>query len=715
MSFYSVRNLTDKSLTSCNPWEWVGEKPSEKVCKDKIERQAWYRNPATQWNFYTPAEPVSNTQRCSKDNPPKFLHGFAADYDVPIPDARVNEVVETMKVKPSWIEQSLGGNVRLVWVLPRPIPLDNYAHSIFILQQAQSWLRLSLLPGLDDGAFQDPSRLLCNGAVWRSTGHPSVGDVDLQSFIVRCGREFRFSPVSTGNDIPLDVVEKAIREKFPAFSWPSDFALDTQGPSWWVEGSTSPMSAIVKSEGMFSFSDHATQPFYSWADILGPEFTRSYADGAMAEATKDIFWDGKNFWRKIKGVYEACAEKEITNHFRVTCGLSSKPDKSGVSPVDQAYAHLFNECRVEGGAPFLFKPQGRIEYMGRPVLNITSTKVMQPSAEPGPYPFLHEYLTRLYVTPEQYDRWRAWFKYFYISGLEQKPRPGQAIFLLGPPGIGKGFCSHEVVGRAMGGFTDASSFLVRGDAFGSENFHKPVLCIDDESSSGNHMTHERFGAMLKKTVANQEFKYHAKFQVPCMVEWNGRVIVTLNMDYASTRIMVSMDNSNLDKISIFRCTSDENIKALFPERYELQHQMQTELPNFLRALVEWTPPDYIGRDGRFGFSSYHDPEILDQSHQTSKSAPFKEILLEELASFFELNKDATEWRGTVTQLFRLISCNPLNDGMIRRMNLENIHRYIESIAKEGIIKCSAETGEAKTRVWTFQRPEISKPLPIFSK
>lgn len=717
MSFYSIPNIISKVLSPCNPWEWAGEKPSEKICKDKPERQAWYRNPGTLWQFYSPVEPVMNTQRCGKDNPPKFLHGFAADYDVDIPDSRINEVVEFMQIKPSWIERSLSGRrVRLLWVLPRPIPLDNYAHAIFILQQAQSWLRLSLLPGLDDGAFQDPSRLLCNGAVWRSTGHPSVGDVDLQSFIVRCGREFRFSPVSTGNDIPLDVVEKAIREKFPSFSWPSDFALDTQGPSWWVEGSTSPMSAIVKSEGMFSFSDHATQPFYSWADILGPEFTRSYADGAMSAATKDIFWDGNLFWRKVKGVYKSCKEKEMDVHFRVDCGMSNKKDKSGISPIDKALSHLHNECRVDGAAPFLFRPQGRIEYMGNPVLNITSTRIMLPAPEPGPYPFMAEFMPRFFVTQEQYDRWRAWFRYFYISGLEGKPRPGQAIFIVGKPGHGKGFLSHEIVGKAMGGFTDASAFLVRGDTFGSENFHKAVLCIDDESAGGNNYSHDRFGSMLKKTVANQEFKYHAKFKEPCMVEWNGRVIVTLNLDYTSTRIMVSMDNSNLDKICIFKCTSDENIKSCFPERYALQAQMQTELPNYLHDLVKWEPPDSIPRDGRFGFASYHDAELLDQSHQTSKSAPFKEILLDELTNYFEVNKEATEWRGTVTQLFRLISSNVYNDGMIRRMNIEHIHRYIEAIAKEGIIKCSAETGEAKTRVWTFQRPEISKaPLPIFSK
>lgn len=721
MSFYAVSNLTSKTLAPCEPWTFSGDDPGEKVRLSKQDRQLWYRSASTHWMFYSPIEPINNQQRCGKDNPPHKIHGFAADFDLPLPDARIDEAIAGMKYKPQWCERSLGGNARLVWLLPFPILLDSYAHAIFILQQAETWLGLGLLPGLDSGAFTDPSRLLCAGLSWRSTGHTGITEIELQAFLVKTGLDFRFTPLTKNNAIPLDVIEKALREKYEnSFNWPSDFSLDSGGPSFWIPESTSPMSARVRSEGMFTFSAHATKAFYPWSDLLGPEFCQQYADTALSTATKDIFFDGKSFWRKIKGSFEACAEKEMTNFFRVNCGMSPKPDKSGTSAIDKAFAHIYEEGRVEGAAPFLFRPHGRIVYQGKPVLNIASTQVMQPASEPGPYPFLAEFLPRLFVTQEQYDHWRAWFRYFYQSGIENKPRPGQAIFMLGPPGIGKGFCSHEIVGKAMGGFSDASAFLVHGDGFGSENFHKPVLAVDDESSAGSHLAHERFGAMVKKIVANQEHRFHQKFRVPTVVEWQGRIIVTLNLDYQSTRIMVSLDNSNLDKINIFRCSSDETLRSIFPERYELQDRMRTELPNFLRDLVDWEPPETIRRDGRFGFKSYHDPELIDQSHQTSRSAPFREILLEEIANYFQSSPEATEWRGTITQLFRLLTVNPQNSEMIRRMSLDNINRFVEQIAKEGLVKCWSETGAFKTRVWVFQKtgmpaaPE-AKPLSIFSK
>jgi len=712
MIFYACGNLTEKALVVSNPWEFSpAEFPSEKVRLDKSERQAFYRNPATQWNFYTGIEPCNPNQRTSKDNPPRRLHGFCADFDIPIPDTRIDEVVASMKIPPAWIERSLGGKTRLVWPLARPILLDGATHATFVLQHAIPWLSLGLLPGLDEGAFTDAARLLANGGVWRATGAGPITDPDLQAFVVRTAKDFNFAPATSSNAIPLDVVEARLRETVPGFAWPSDFVIESQGPSWFVPGSTSPMSAIVKAEGCITFSDHAEKPFYSWRDILGAEFCKEFSEAAISKATANIWFDGKNWWRKIKGVFKACGEKEMNNHFQVICGMSDR------AQIAEAFSHIYNESRVEGAAPFIFRPEGQIDYMGHPVLNIASVRVMQPVQ--GEYPFLAEFLPRLFVNEEQYFYWKAWFQHFYKSGLEQKPRPGQALFMLGPPGIGKGFTSHEIIGKAMGGFSDASAFLVNGDTFGSENFHRPLLCVDDETAGGNAATQERFGAMVKKAVANQEFRYHQKFQVPCLVEWSGRVVVTMNLDYSSTRLMVPMDNSNLDKVSIFRCSSDETLKDIFCERYELQRRMQTELPAYLYDLTNWMPPDFVIRDGRFGFKSYHDPALLDATHQTSRSASFKEILLEELTNFFKGNPEATEWRGNVTQLYRMVFFNPANDSLLRKMSLDNINRYVEQIAREGLIKCTAVTGECKTRVWVIRRPEPATPpavaLPIFSK
>src|SRR5258705_13069906 len=81
MSFFAIRNLTEKSLVPCVPWDFKPtQMPSEKICKDKEERQLWYRTKSTEWNFYSGIEPANPNQRISKDNPPKFIHALVADY-----------------------------------------------------------------------------------------------------------------------------------------------------------------------------------------------------------------------------------------------------------------------------------------------------------------------------------------------------------------------------------------------------------------------------------------------------------------------------------------------------------------------------------------------------------------------------------------------------------------------------------------------------------
>lgn len=721
--FYATENLMTKTVVPCDPWTFVpAQTISTQIRHDKASRQTWYQSRATRWNFYTTTEAANPNQRVSKkDNPPKFLHGFAADYDVKIPMERVKEVVAAMEIKPAWIETSLGEKVRLVWLTPKPLRVDDTDFCIFLLEKAMKWLRLDLLPGLDEGAFLDPTRLLCNGAQWLSTGHGPIGEVPLQVFYVAAGREFRFVP-SDPTEIPLDAVEKKIKEKYPNFTWPSDFVLESQGPSFWVEGSTSPMSAIVKADGMITFSDHADKLFYSWSDICGVDFLKEHADNALANATKDIYWDQKNFWRKKKnGIYTMVAMTELLNFFKVQCRLSSKPGKSGSSPVDLALDHIYNANQIVGAGPFLFRPSGVIEYMGRPVLNTYINRAMAPASEPqiwgpdGGFPFMSLHLDVVFDPPYQKEFFLAWWKHFYTAALTLVPMPGQNIYLMGGAGVGKTWTSRMCVGRSVGGFVDASDHLIGGSSFNSEIYEQPLWCIDDEVVGESSIMQSRFHAIWKKTVANQQFKFSKKYEVPLTIDWMGRILATLNMDFISSRLLGPMDNTVIDKTSVFRCAAEP--KIIFPSRYDLEKILERELPCFLRWLLDWEPPAHVLRDVRYGYKSYQEPSLLDKAHQGSRSAPFKELLIEALQLYFESEKSTTEWRGTVTQLLRLLQLNPHNDSVLRLLRLEQTNRYLESIQREGLVQCRVETGPMKTRVWIFSRFGDAPPaiLPEFTK
>lgn len=705
--FFSAPNLTTQTLLPCPaPWEFS---PTEKLTValrgDKEIRQAFYQNPNTQHCFYTGLEAVAASQRISRENPPRYLHAFVADYDIPIPDSRITEVIADWKYKPAWIENSLGGNRRIVWLLPRPILLDDYDLAVFVLQSAIVWLRLGLLPGLDDAAFIAPSRLYCNGCAWKPTGHGAVSQSELQAFFVKCGRKFRFKAPESEN-IPLDLAEAEIKSKYPNFTWPSDFSLETQGPSFWIPESVSPMSAIVKPGGMFTFSAHAAKPFYSWADILGAEFVSTHANDSITKATSDIWWDGKRFARKINGSYCSLEKGELLTYFKVDCRLGFKPGDDGIPPVEKALAHIHNHQRVTAAIPFVFRPPGLIIFQGKRVLNTYSGKPVEPAAcgtwgDSGDFPFLSTvHFPRFFDPIEQLPLFLAWWKHYYESAINYAPYPGQNIFLMGGTGIGKTWTNRDLVGRSVGGYADASDFLVRGEQFNSHLMECPHWCLDDDSPNGSPQAQARMQSVMKKTIANQQFLTNKKFEVSGMTEWMGRIGITTNLDYLSSRIVGSLDNNSLDKTNLFRCATKE---VVFPTRPELSLIVDNELPHFLRWLLDWSVPDTVVRDSRYGFRSYQEPSLLDRTHQSGPTTPFKEVLIESLATWFSQHPEENTWAGTVNQLIKLLMCDPLNDYVLRSVKLEQVSRHLEAIQREGLIRCEVETGLLKTRIWRFYR------------
>lgn len=708
MKFFFVSNLTDRELKSgCAPWDFVlSETLTEQIRKDKQSRQEWYRNQATRHQFYTGIEPVNPNARPSKENEPKYLHAFCVDFDLPIPEARLQESLDAFKIKPAYVERSLGGNVRLVWTLAKPLVVDNFDFCVFVLQQAVKWLNLEFLPGLDEPAFTDPARLLCNGCNWRKVGE-DIPETEAQSFYVRCGREYRHSPAESA-DIPLDIVENAIRAKFPDFNWPGEFVAESQGPTWWVPASVSPLSAIVKPGGMFTFSGNAEKPFYTWGDILGADFVREFSDKAISGATAGIFWDGKRFWRKISGIYVSLDSPELQNFFKVQCRMSAKPGKDGLSLIDKALDHIYNNGRISGAAPHLFRPPGVLEFQGRKVLNTYLHRIIAPADGPqvwgpeGNFPFLSAHLDNLFDPPEQRFAFLAWWKALYESAYYLRPMPGQNTFLMGGVGVGKTYTSRGLVGRSVGGFCDASSFLLGTESFNSHLLEMPIWACDDETMGESSQSHLIFQAMLKKTAANQSFSYNKKFEVGTMTEWMGRIIVTTNLDYVSSRALGSMDDNSMDKTNIFRCASVG--KITFPNRHALHELAGKEIPFFLRWLLDFDPQTVgVRPDVRYGYKAHHEPTLLEQAQQGSKAAPFKELLFEALTDYFKQNPDAKVWRGSLTQLQRFIMFTGMNDSIMRTLRLEQTQRYLDIIQREGCIKCSVEPGPLNTRVWVFER------------
>lgn len=712
MMFYT-KNLTSQELFTGNPWDFVPtEALTARIRRDKEDRQAFYGNPATSHHFYSGIEPMNPKLRISKDNPPFKIHALAADYDVRIPDETVTKAIEAMRVKPAWIERSLGGNIRLVWTLEQPLLVDDTSFCSFVLAEAAKWLKLELLPALDLAAFTTTSRLLCNGCDWKATGHPEISLKELQSFFVACSKDYRFKGTNEVV-IPFDLLEKACKEKFPNMNWPGVFEPGAQGPTFWIPESVSPMSAIIKDTGIVTFSAHATKVFYTWADILGADFVREFTQSSVSKATADIWWDSKRYWRKIGGYYCSLGKDELMLYLKVDCKMSGKADKSGSSPIESALHHVNTQNRIKAAVPYVFRPSGLLVYKGNRTLNTYMGKPTPPAAGTqkwgphGEFPFLSAWQDVFYFPVIQLVHFNSWLHLYYTAAFNEMPLPGQNIFTLGHVAVGKTFQSRELVGTLVGGFVDASDYLINGGQFNSHLLHVPHWCLDDDSPGNSPQAQMKFQAAYKKLAANQDFNFSQKFEVSFPTAWAGRAICTTNMDFVSTRILGPMDDSSLDKTHLFRC-ADEPFN--FPGRLEQAKLIAKELPYYARWILDYQPPDYILPCSRFGYKSYQEPTILDRAHQTSPAAPFKELLIDTLHNWFTLNPEEKSWKGTVSQLVKLMASDPLNESIMRSMRLDGVSRYLEQILRTGDFKCTTSTGAHNTRIWEFPRLEGFKPI-----
>lgn len=706
MPFFSVSNLTEQALSPSEPWSFIPtEKISAQVRGDKLSRQDWYRNAATVHNFYGSVEPSNPNQRISTSNPPRLMHGIVADFDLPIPDDRWKEVVDKLKVKPQWVERSLGGNLRLVWVFSRPIPLDSEVFAMFVLSQARTWLQLDLLPGLDGPAFGDPARLYCNGCAWTPVDPQPVSDNAIQGFFVRCGKSYAFKELAEDGAVPLDVVERALIAKFPAFIWPGEFAVESQGPSFWIPESTTPLSAIVKPAGMFTFSGHAAKPFYSWADILGPEFATDWRNDAIAAATKDVFFDGHDYWKfnDADGRFVSMSKDSLAIHFKVNCRVSSKPDKGGITMIDQCLSHVHDYARVAGAGPFLFQPVGKLRCCSQWIVNTApKVSVVQPSGNTNPkFPFLSELFDSIFDPADQKEKFLAWLKYFYFGALNQKPGPGQSLFIAGGVGVGKTLLNRHIVGELLGGHSDAAKFLLGEASFNSHLFESPLWAVDDTTPADSDNAHRVFSSYIKAMTANQTFEYRKKFQNSFTISWSGRIIVTLNLTETSSRALIAMDDSVAEKVSLFKCAVEPRMK--FPARSDTLGVIKSELPDFAQWLLNWDIPSELLGDSRYGVKHWHEPSLLDKARQASKSAPFSELMIDFLTRYFEDNPKAVDWAGSVTQVMRAISSDPMNEFSVRSLRLDQVNRHLEALAKDGGIECVSEVGKRKIRIWRFAR------------
>lgn len=637
------------------PWQFTGTIPAN--VSDKSKRTDWITNPGTKHSVFSAWEGAVENQRINdpqgattEGNPPAKLYGLVADYDAAISPEEVEKGMKRIPIKPNWTCRSLSGNLHAVWVFEKPLLVPNREWAGHLLQHFIGSLKLEMFAaGFDKKAFLTPDRYYTNGLKWTEVHTVYVPSSLIHGWALEVSEKFNWK--SDGVTIPLEEVQLKLNELHGEGFWPGDWVEGGQGPTFWVQASSSPKSAIIRATGMQTFSSHAHKSFFPWADLLGIAFVKQYTAKLMGRAVEGIYYDQKHFIRQVEtGHWIFQPKDDVKDFLLVSRGLNGMRKKGEASEVDRAIEFIRSHNTVDAAQPRVFQAKGIQTINGQRLLNTFTGKCLPPVDAPqtwgerGNFPWISAFIDATFPG-EQKEFTLSWLHRFYCGCLNDRLESNLALFIAGPPGVGKTFFGNGIVGRMVGGFEDAQDYLAQGGAFNAELFRVALWCVDDSLSAGDGAAHRRWGDMLKKVTANQNLKTHEKFKTPGVTNWQGAVVVTCNHDAESIQMIPGLDGSILDKLSLLR-TCDKSGAVEFPTGPEIEALLSRELSSFCAYVRDYEIAAAWVGENRYGITPYHHPELVATAHQSSSHSTFREILDAWRASHFDRTNPKAFWSGT---------------------------------------------------------------------
>jgi hypothetical protein len=733
MPFFALPNLSSRAVTECVPWTFQAPIPDAvRGPNNKKARDKWINQPTTNHQAYSAfegfiaTERISDAKAGSEGNPPLRMHAFVADYDAPVSLDELSAGIDRLQgFKPNYLERTLSGNARLVWLFEKPISFPNLRFCKEFLKRALAQTKFDqVVVGLDVPAWENPNRYWTNSCEWLVVDENArIPFGLLNGWILETAEKHLWKKDRGAVDIPLPVVFTELQKKHPTLpdTWPGDFVEGAQGPSFWIEGSESPKSAIVKPTGMYTFAAHAVKPFWSWADLLGSSFVEKYETEMMGKAVVDIYHDGKAYWRKDgPGNWKPFPKEDIVSYLKVTRGLSGQKAGDGPSEVERAIQHIQAWAGINGAAPFVYQPPGIIVRNSNLFLNTHAGKPLKMSSEKpawGPHgnmPFLSTFFPHFLASPEALPYLQAWTSRFYRGAVDCQLELGQIVLLLGGVGIGKTMWLQAILSKLVGGSADAQDYLMGQTTFNAQLFQTPLFFVDDNSITVDANTHKKFSAMGKKMAANTTFQYSEKFRTPCMVDWRGRVVVLANSDEESVRIVPDLSISILDKLHLFLAA--DKPWMVFPREREITQILEGELPIYARYLYEYECPSHIVGSSRYGVRAYHEPSLMQIAEQSSRTAAFQEVIEDWRESYFKEFPDKECWEGSSFQFLKELHRDEMaRHAGLRSLSPQQVSSQLATLKAKGLPITTSTKGT--TRIWKFLKPApvAETPLPTGQK
>jgi hypothetical protein len=672
--------------------------------------RAWCADERTDHCFYSMAEGDNKHERVSDENPVNRIYGFVADYDAPLDWANVDVLLAArgdIDRMPTWRTKTHSGYIRLVWEFSEPMPIAPELYDAFCKRLALE-IRATMLFAGYDKTSERATQVFELGSDWVKVSHPL--DIKLaKTILLKVANDVPLRSADT--NIPLDDVAAEVERRFPN-RVKREFIVGARCPLFWIDDNIDRDGGQIREDGIVCYSDRADKGFMTWRDIFGRKFVESYETSKVMNLVDQFWFNGKSFYKLLHSTPVAIPKEQMVLELR-KLGFPHKAKKGqALSEVEGALLTISNESRVDEVAPVVFAKDRVVAFNGRRILNSSKAAPVRPAGtgDPSEWKWIEHFITPFFVKDAEgrdtLPYFLAWFKRLYLAVLDHRLDQGQLLILLGQTGRGKTLLTNQIIGRAVGGYADASDYLSGNTSFNKDLCGSAMWVVDDQVAAATYADQRKFVELTKRCVANPRLEYHAKYADAVSLPWSGRVAMSLNLDANSLAALPTLDSSNRDKVLALRLNPKHRVT--FRSNEETEAIIADELPYFLRWLIDYQVPEHVVASNRFGVKTYIDPFIEAAAYDNSSRSA-----IAELVEFFSRKyregatscgaPTPTAWRGTLTDF--QVTLHELNGGRSvgASNNLEFVRRGMSVLEEVGSnnkkIRPVRSSGEGGGKLW----------------
>ena len=341
-----------------------------------------------------------------------------------------------------------------------------------------------------------------------------------------------------------------------------------------------------------------------------------------------VFKTGEDQW-------SVWAMKEIKKEIKTLPGfwVSSEPkDKERISEMDQVFLYARKNCLLNEIIPAIGGYRVGIHHLTDGTKALVRSSPLYVHPKQGEWPTIKALIEdRLNLQDrggvDQTVYFHSWMRVAYSSLMNGKPgsfKPGQVLVLAGPVNSGKSRLQVMIITPMLGGRSgDPTAYLMGEDGFNKDLVGSAHWQMEElPSSSWGASDKSKLSENLKRAAVNADKRMRLMRTDPRTVQPFVRVSLTINDDPDKMRAFPPLTPDFADKVIMLKVTKKPMPMPTETEADQeaFNAQVAAELPAYAWWLMnEFEIPEALKidpstgeRQTRFGFCSYHDPELVSQ-------------------------------------------------------------------------------------------------------